>query len=183
MIKPAGYLIETRGLREGSPGIVYNYILAANGVFIQAQNEHLAASVCIAAAEVRGLEPLQEYVQLRHGRIPLYLFNLAVSVLCTKPDVEQYLATVWENGYSLKIPTQSQTSGSVTYETIPGTILDIHSHVGTVPAHFSRIDDHDEQGFGVHAVVGDLSKLFPTVDLRLGVYGYFMPVNKEDIFV
>ena len=71
----------------------------------------------------------------------------------------------------------------MTYETLPGTVLDIHSHVGGGPPHFSAIDDHDEQGFCLYVVVGDLRNLCPTVELRLGVYGYFMPLEKEEVFV
>jgi hypothetical protein len=62
-------------------------------------------------------------------------------------------------------------------------VLEIHSHTGEVPAHFSPIDDHDEQGFCIYAVVGDLRNLFPTVELRLGIYGYFLPIERNEIFI
>jgi len=183
MIKPVNYLTNSLTGLEGEPGIFFNYILGANGLFVRAKNAHLAATVCIAQAEVRGLAPLEESVQLLHGKIPMYFLNLALSVLCIKPDIEQYLALTWQGNYSLSVPSQSQTAASVTYETLPGTVLDIHSHVGGVPAHFSGIDNHDEQGFCLYAVAGGLRNLFPTVELRLGIYGYFMPLEKEDIFV
>jgi len=81
-----------------------------------------------------------------HGKIPLYLLNLALSVLIAKPDTEQYLAITWENSYSVKTSSQQATAASVTYETLPDTVLEIHSHTGEIPAHFSPIDDRDEQG-------------------------------------
>jgi len=183
MIKPVGYLINTASGQQGEPGVFYDYIMASDGLFLQAKNGHLAATVCIAPQLVRGLAPLEEGIQLLHGKIPLCLLNLALSVLCIKPDIEQYLAVTWQGNYSLKIPPQTQTAASVTYETLDGTVLDIHSHVGGVPAHFSGVDNHDEQGLCLYAVVGDLRNLFPTVELRLGVYGYFMPLEKGDIFV
>ena len=183
MTKPVGFLTNLLTGLEGEHGVFYDYIMAADGLFIQARNAHLAATVCIAPQVVRGLVPLEENVQLLHGKIPMYFLNLALSVLCIKPDIEQYLALTWQSNYSLSIPSQSQTPASVTYETLPGTMLDIHSHVGSVPPHFSGIDDHDEQGFCLYAVVGDLRNLCPTVELRLGVYGYFMPLEKEDVFV
>ena len=183
MTKPVNYLTNSLAGLQGEAGVFYDYILAGNGLFIRAKNTHLAATVCIAPAEVRGLAPLEESIQLLHGKIPMYFLNLALSVLCIKPDIEQYLAVIWQGNYSLAVPSQSQTAVSVTYETCPSTVLDIHSHVGGVPAHFSGIDDRDEQGFCLYAVVGDLSNLFPTVELRLGIYGYFMPIVKEDIFV
>ncbi len=113
----------------------------------------------------------------------MYFLNLALSVLCIKPDIEQYLAITWQDKYSLSVPSQAQTAASVTYEALPGTVLDIHSHTGAAPALFSSIDNHDEQGFCIYAVVGELRNLFPTVNLRLGVYGYFMPLDKADVFV
>jgi hypothetical protein len=61
--------------------------------------------------------------------------------------------------------------------------LEIHSHTEGVPAHFSPIDDHDEQGFGLYGVVGDLGNLFPTIELRLGIYGYFLPLRQSEVFI
>ena len=182
-MKPAGYLINTTSGLQGESGVFYDYIMSSEGLFLRAKNAHLAATVCIAPQLVRGLAPIAESIQLLHGKIPMYFLNLALSVLCIKPDIEQYLALTWQGNYSWGIPSQTQTAASVTYETLPDTVLDIHSHTGGVPPHFSPIDDHDEQGFCLYAVAGDLRNLFPTVELRLGVYGYFMPLNKEDIFV
>ena len=183
MIIPVGYLINEKGGLSGQRGVFYDYIMAEDGLFLQAKNTHLAATVCIAPQEVRGLAPLEENVQLLHGKIPMHFLSLVLSVLCIKPDIEQYLAVTWQGNYSLGIPPQSQTAASVTYETLPGTVLDIHSHTGSMPARFSNIDDHDEQGFCLYAVVSDLRNLFPTIELRCGIYGYFLPISKEEVFV
>jgi hypothetical protein len=183
MVKPVNYLINSLTGLEGEPGVFYDYIMAAGGLYLRANNSQFAVTVCIAAQEIRGLAPVKEEIQLLHGKISLHFLNLALSILCIKPDIEQYLAVTWQGNYSLNVPSQIQTAGSVTYETLPNTVLDIHSHVGGVPAHFSSIDNRDEQGLGLYAVVGDLRNLCPTIELRLGVYGYFMPLRKEDIFV
>ena len=183
MTKPVNYLINSLTGLEGEPGVFYDYIMAGNGLYLRAKNPHLAATVCIAHQEIRGLAALKEEIQLLHGKIPLYFLKLALSMLCLKPDIEQYLAVTWQGNYSLTVPSQLQTAGSVTYETLPGTVLDIHSHVGGVPARFSGIDNQDEQGLCLYAVVGDLRNLCPTIELRLGIYGYFKPLGKEDIFV
>jgi hypothetical protein len=156
--------------------------MAAGGVYLRAQNAHLAATVCIAPCGIRGLAPLNEDIQLLHGRIPLYLLNLALSILIAKPDIEQYLAITWENGYNVKIPSQQGTAVSVTYETLPDAVLEIHSHTGEVPAHFSPIDDHDEQGLCLYAVVAGLRDLCPTIEIRLGIYGYFLTLSQSEVF-
>jgi hypothetical protein len=183
MTRPVGYLINSVTGIEGEPGVFYSYVLAAGGVYLSAQNQFLAATVCIAPCEIRGLAPLNDDIQLIHGKIPLHLLNLALSVLIAKPDIEQYLAITWENGYRIKTPSQQATAVSVTYETLPDTVLEIHSHTGGVPAHFSPIDDLDEQGFCLYAVVGDLRNLFPTLELRLGIYGYFLPLSQSEVFI
>jgi hypothetical protein len=182
MTKPVGYLTNSLTGIEGEPGVFYDYMLAAGGVYLKAKNAHLAATVCIAPGEIRGLAPLKEDIQLVHGKIPLNFLNLALSILIAKPDIEQYLAIIWEGAYELKIPPQQATAGSVTYETLPDTVLEIHSHTDGVPAQFSHIDDHDEQGFCLYAVVADLRHLCPTVELRLGIYGYFLLIKMNDVF-
>jgi hypothetical protein len=182
MTKPVGYLTNSLTSLEGEPGVFYDYILAAGGIYLRAQNAHIAATVCIAPCEIRGLAPLKEDIQLLYGKIPLYLLNLALSIFAAKPDIEQYLAITWEEKYTLKTPSQQATAVSVTYETLPDTVLEIHNHTGGVPARFSPIDDHDEQGLCLYAVVGDLRNLFPTVELRLGIYGYFLAIEKNEVF-
>jgi PRTRC genetic system protein A len=182
MTKPVGYLTNSLTGIEGERGLFYDYILAAGGIYLRAKNSQLAVTVCIASQEIRGLSPLNEDIRLLHGKIPMYLLELALSLLTIKPDIEQYLAITWESGYSVKITSQQATAASVTYETLPDTVLDIHSHTDGVPAQFSPTDNRDEQGFRLYAVVGDLRNLCPTVELRLGVYGYFLPLSRDEVF-
>lgn len=182
-MKPVGYLINTREGLQGEAGVFYNYILAENGLFIRARNAYLDANMCIAPEEVRGLAPLGESVELLHGKIPKYLLDLGISTLWFNCNVEQYLAITWQDRYILDKPFQSQTECSVQYETLPNTVMDIHSHMGGAPPHFSGTDDRDEQGFCLYAVVSGLHDLFPTVVIRIGIYGYFFPLTKEEVFV
>ena len=132
MTRPVGYLTNSLTGIEGEPGVFYDYIIATGGVYLRAKNAHLAATVCIAPGEIRGLAPLKEEIQLLHGRIPLYLLHLALSTLIITPDIEQYLAITWEGSYSLKTPLQQATAVSVTYETVKATVLEIHSHTGGI---------------------------------------------------
>jgi len=167
MTKPVGYLTNSLTGSEGEPGVFYDYIMAADGVYLRAQNAQLAATVCIAPCEIRGMAQLKEDIHFVHDKIPLNFLNLALSVLIAKPDIEQYLAITWGNGYSVKTPPQQATTISVAYETLPGTVLEIHSHTGGVPAHFSPIDDGDEQGFCLYAVVANLRDL-PNHRIQIG---------------
>ncbi len=165
----------------GEPGPFYNYILAGNGLFVQARSPSLEATICIATAPVRGLVPLEEKVTLCRGKIPKRLYDLALSVLFVDRERERYLAVTWEGEYRLRQPPQEGSAGGVEYEPLPDTILDIHSH-GSMSAFFSGTDNHDEQGLRLYMVVGRLDTLIPEVEMRVGVYGYFAPLVFEQIF-
>ena len=182
MTKPVNYLTNLLTGLEGEPGVFYSYIMAANGLYLRAKNEHLSVTMNIADVEVRGLAPICESIELIHGKIPQYLLDLAVAKFMLKPDIEQYMAITFEGlAYWLREPKQEAGPGHVNYETVPGTVMDLHSHTGSMPARFSGIDDFDEKGFMLYGVVADLRQLFPTVTFRIGVYAYFLPIEKSEI--
>jgi len=179
-MKPVGYLLNTERGLAGEPGLFYDYILAQNGLFIRGASPLLRAIILIAPAEVRGLLPMEESIELTKGRIPRHIYNLALSILAASSR-EQYLAVTWEGEYHLRIPFQEGATCGVKYERLPNTVLDIHSH-GDMKAFFSETDNRDEQGLRLYMVVGRLNTLFPEVELRVGVYGYFAPVSIEEVF-
>lgn len=181
-MRPVGYLINTGDGPAGEPGLFYNYILAGNGLFVEARSQVVTATLLVADADVRGLAPLAERVELIPGRIPRVLYELAISVLADGPREERYLAITWEGHYHLRAPPQEGSSGGVTYERLPNTVVDIHSH-GSMGAFFTETDDRDEQGLRVYIVVGKLDTLWPRVKVRVGVYGYFAPISVEEVFV
>jgi len=181
-MKIVNYLTNSLTGLEGEPGIAYSYILASNGLFLRAKNDHLAVTVCIAEQEVRGLAPMNEDIQFVHGKIPRYLLDMALSILMANPDKEKYVAITWDGEYSIHEPHQEAGPAHVNYDVLPNTVLDIHSHTGSMPAEFSSIDDFDEKGLCLYAVVGDLRKLFPTVNIRLGIYGYYLFLENEEVF-
>lgn len=180
-MRQVGYLANTEGGLAGEPGLFYNYILAGNGLFIQARSPLLRATVHIAETWVRGLLPLEEKVELPRGNIPRYIYNLALSVLFIDRVQEWYLAVTWEGKYRLRVPCQETSNCSVRYERLPSTVLDIHSH-GAMRAFFSGTDNEDEQGLRLYMVVGRLDTLIPEIEMRVGVYGYFGPVKFEEVF-
>ena len=156
MPKPAGYLTNTKTGLQGERGFIYDYILAENGLFLEARSLLLEARICIAPAVIRGLAPLEEKVSLPKGKVPGHLYELALSVLYTDPYRECYLAVTWDGEYHLKMPAQERKEDKVEYAVLPNTLVDIHSH-GTRPAFFSQdLDDQDEQGFRLSLVAGKL---------------------------
>jgi PRTRC genetic system protein A len=180
-VRPVGYLLNKGEGLEGEPGLFYDYILAENGLFIRARNPLIGGLICISPLEIRGLFPLEERIELVHGKIPRRLYDLSLSLLMASSDREQYLAITWENEYQLRLPAQERSSASVKYESLPSSVMDIHSH-GCMKAWFSGTDNTDEQGLRLYMVVGRLDTLLPEVEIRLGVYGYFTPLCVEEVF-
>jgi PRTRC genetic system protein A len=180
-VKRVGYLINTESGVMGERGVYYDYILASNGVFIRAGNHLIKATIAIAETIIRGLQPLQQSVELRQGRISKRVYDLALSILMADPYRERLVALVWDEGYHLKVPEQEAEECRIRYRTVPNTVLEFHSH-GLMDAFFSATDNRDEQGLCIYAVAGRVDRLIPDVNLRLGVYGYFAPVQLSEIF-
>jgi PRTRC genetic system protein A len=180
-VRKVGYLLNTEAGPVGERGIFYDYILAGNGVFVRAENHLIKATVGVSEAAIRGLQPLQDSVELRHGSIPRHLYDIALSLLMVDPGKERLVAVVWDEGYHLKVPPQEAGECWIKYRTLPDTVLEFHSH-SMMGAFFSHTDNLDEQGLCIYAVAGKLDRLIPDLNMRVGVYGYFAPVKLSEVF-
>ena len=179
-MKMVGYLVNYPDGISGEKGIYYNYILAANGLFIEASNPTIAARVPVNECEVRGLAPMKAKIALTYGSIPQHFFDLALNTFLAAPDRERYVAVTAAAGYHFYVPVQDEGGASVVYEIGNSVVLDIHSH-GHMAARFSGQDNDDEKGLRLSAVVGRLNAT-PVVKLRAGVYGYFHSLAWRDVF-
>ncbi len=179
-MRPVGYILHCPDGPQGERGQFYTYVLAGNGLCIEAEGPLLSARIPIMACEVRGLAPLESRVALTYGSIPQRFWDLALSAFMADPDQERYVAVIVDGGYNFYIPAQERRSASVTYDAAANVVLDLHSH-GKMRAFFSGQDDKDEQGLRLYGVVGTV-RTDPVVKFRVGVYGYFMEVNWRDIF-
>lgn len=187
-MKMVGYLVKHPDGLYGERGLGYDYILASNGVFVEAEGPLLAARVRVAEAEIRGLAPVEPRVVLRHGLIPGRLWELALSVMLADVAQERYVgvswvrpSSDWSGHYQLYVPDdQERSPGGVQYDRGDKVVLDLHSH-GKMRAFFSAIDDGDEQALKLYAVVGKLNGR-PQVRLRVGVYGYFHEIPWNQVF-
>ena len=180
--KIVGFLHNTHEGLEGEGGSLMNYVLAANGLFAQAESPLLTATVQAVPAEVRGLAPLPEaHVELPMGLVPYGCLQEAVGWMAFSRPNELCVEVVWiGTSYAVQVPEQKATPISVHYTPSLNVVLTLHSHPD-MEAFFSGTDDHDESGLGLFGVVGGT---FPPVafQFRVGVYGYFQPVAPRRIF-
>ena len=181
-MQPVGYLVNLPSGLSGAPGTFYDYILASNGLFIKAEGPLLKATINIAPVEIRGLAPLEQKIELVHGKVSGWISQTALSIMRFHLEREVYLAVIWEDGkYRLIKPPQEGEAGHVNYHTVPNTLVHLHSHP-LMDAYFSGIDNKDEQGLGIYIVVGKLHEGVPEAMVRAGVYGYFELMDWGDVF-
>ncbi|MBA7525204.1 hypothetical protein ES705_17353 [subsurface metagenome] len=64
-----GHLTKYPDGLSGERGIYYNYILASNGLFIEAESPLIAARIPVAECEVRGLAPMESTISIYRCRI------------------------------------------------------------------------------------------------------------------
>ncbi len=179
---PVGYLVNHPAGLAGVQGIGYDYVLGSGGLYVQSESAHLIARVLVAPADVRGLAPVAEKVQLTHGPIPASLFEVGLRWFQDAPDTERLFAVRWDGrAYRLVVPPQAGTATRLAYQPPTGVVAEFHSH-GSSSAFFSATDDRDEQGFRIYGVVGRLDALRPELRLRVGVYRHFAPVDWPQVF-
>ena len=169
------------GLR-GAPGIGYDYVLAAGGLYVQSRSDQLSARLRLAACAVRGLAPLDERLELRQGPIPAELIEFGLGWFREEPETERFFAIGWDGrAYRLVLPPQTGDATSLRYRPPHGVVAEFHSH-GPAAARFSATDDRDEQGFRIYGVCGRLDAERPELNLRLGLYGHFAPLRWGQVF-
>jgi len=130
-MKMIGYLINTGTGPNGERGLAYDYIIAGDGVWLDAHNNHLSVLVPAAKGQIKGVPPLSkfQYLILRHGKIPQRFFDLAISVMVARPEKEVYVAIAWGgSGYQLVIPEQEGGGARVEYNTPDNIVCELHSH-------------------------------------------------------
>ena len=177
-----GYLVNHPAGLAGVQGIGYDYVLGSGGVYVQSRSAHLTARVLAAPCTVRGLAPVAGKVTLSHGRIPTALFAVGLRWFRDAPDTERLFAVRWDgHAYRLVVPPQAGTGTRLAYLPPVGVVAEFHSH-GSARAFFSVTDDRDEQGFRIYGVAGRLDSPRPELRLRVGVYGYFAPVDWPQVF-
>lgn len=177
-------VVNENGSIQEIPDCLYAYILAGNGVFLYAKRMGLEVLIPVAFTRIAGLPPVQPYVNLS-CRVPACLLAHALKLSLDHLPNEMLFWFNSKEYWTLQIPEQLTTpSSAVPVENLDemGTsaLVDLHSH-GVLPPLFSRTDNHDEQGFRIYAVLGEVDKT-PYLRVRVGVYGNYFDVPASTVF-
>jgi len=172
---------------------MYEYVVASNGVFVRGQRAGLSAMLPVMAGPpipLRGLVPVEPFVQLDHPRVPAELVDEMLDVALTAKDgdlkpIEVLFHLTWDaSGARLVMPPQERGAAFVrpigqasSYEI---AVVEVHSHHGMSTC-FSSTDDADEMGFRIYAVLGEIYTR-PTFRVRVGLYGHYWEIPATWVF-
>jgi PRTRC genetic system protein A len=188
------YHLHQTSVLPPSDALFYQYVIAQNGVFVRTENDYVSACIPVTrledgAATIRGLQPLTGWVRLKIPRIPLALLNAAITDAQAPTEdgrLDETLAyVIWRDGRHrlLKPDDQRATPTAVASKAVEigeTVVMDIHSHGATAP-YFSPTDNMDETRLRFYGVIGNL-KATPRWRFRLGIYGHWMEVARDELF-
>ena len=179
---------EGESLPPMASSCLYEYVIAANGVFVRSEREGLSATIPVFAGQyttLRGLAELKPEIQIAR-RVRLRITEYMLSACMNAMPEECLIWLGYSNGeYTVTIPDQVTgrmfVNPSRPYQQEGAeALIDLHSHNSMVPV-FSRIDDQDETGFRLFAVVGLLDRR-PSILVRIGIFGHFVSIDADSVF-
>ncbi|NES98405.1 MAG: hypothetical protein F6K32_25155 [Desertifilum sp. SIO1I2] len=163
------------------------YWLAKNGVFVRAHRQGIQACFPIVNCRIAGLAIIKPYFQMAYPRVPVDITKLMLQLAINAGEHEILFHLSFKSGkWDLEVPAQIATSTSVTpvgsslgssYER---ALIEVHSHP-RLSSEFSTIDDGEETGFRLFAVLGNLLAQ-PEINTRLGIYSYFYSIPASWVF-
>lgn len=182
------YAIHQTATLPPNDALAYQYVLAANGVFIRSATRFWDVTMPLVRGRIRGLQRLRPSFQLRVPRLPQQLLAqvLADAQRTQGSDgrLQEALYYFYHSGERIRVVKPAQRATAVRVSSPggddPAVILELHSH-GSLAAFWSSVDDGDEQGGRLYGVIGRLDGI-PEIRLRLGVYGYHWPLPVTVLF-
>lgn len=177
-------LLATNPLPPPLP-VMYERILAGNGLFLRAQRDQLRVLFPIETGTVPELPLLTPEIAPTVPLIPKHLMDTLwneAQQAWRSPEgpLESLFHFTYTTDWQLAIPEQVRTAVSVhpkdldhcpSYATC---LVEIHSH-HEMSAKFSQMDNADETGFRIYGVCGNFNH-HPHITFRVGLYGHYYPI-------
>lgn len=174
-------------LYEMAPGILYEYVYAANGTFVHAKNEIMDVFMPLSIIRekekmVRGLRILEPKIKLPK-RVPALDLRYMVHIAQSKSPNEILFYFRWINGeWEMDIPPQRSNHAAVQpLEDGDYVPIEVHSH-NTMPAFFSATDNRDENGLRIYGVLGRIDRGVVDFRLRISIYGHYSVLPYQLVF-
>lgn len=172
---------------------LYEYVLAGTGIFIRGARREFQTQFCITPCTLRGLQELEPSLKMFAPRVPSEMIE---DMLRRAREVRDEKGNPCEIVFHLELdesgawhchvpiqtqaPARAKPSDDSPTSSYARACIEVHSHVD-MHAHFSTIDDKDEVGFRVYAVLGCIFTS-PTIRVRVGMYGYRQDIPAAWVF-
>jgi len=172
---------------------LYEYVMAGNGIFIRGARREFQAQFCIAPCAVRGLPDLETALQLNTSLVPREVVDEMLQKARAARDAKGrpceivfHLELDESGAWKCHVPSQTQAPArSKPTDDSPASsyaraCIEVHSHID-MQARFSSMDDQDEVGFRLYAILGCISTT-PVMRVRVGLYGYRQDIPANWVF-
>lgn len=173
-------------IKEEISAILYEYLIAGNGIFMRAARNEFSASLPLCRRSIKGLPASEPGIIWHRPRIGRYLWQEILidarhksSSLEFKEDVYVIYWHKSDGAWRWKAVSRERrwaaTIADDSLKEYGEACIELHTHPpGAI--HFSRADDLDESGkFRIFAIMVDIHDT-PQIRFRCGIYDQFFQI-------
>lgn len=171
---------------ESIEALLYEYVLAGNGIVLRAQREEFSISVPLIYRQIKGLPSSFVGIRWHKPRVPTRLWAeicLHANINNTKDTFKEELYLIYWNkaieGWAWTISSKDRSwASTIADDSRPEyseACIEVHTHPPGA-YQFSGADDRDESGkFRIFGIIADLHDK-PKLRFRCGIYDHLIPI-------
>lgn len=171
---------------EPVEAILYEYVLAGNGVVLKAQRDEFTVSVPLVNREIKGLPEAFVGIKWHKPRVPGRIWDeicLHAQISNSKENFREELYLIywdkvsdsWQWCISGRDRTWASTIADDRRPEYSEACIEVHTHPDGA-YQFSTADDRDESGkFRIFGIIADVHEK-PKIRFRCGVYDHLIPI-------
>jgi hypothetical protein len=171
---------------EPVEAILYEYLLAGNGVLLRAQREELTVSVPLMFREIKGLPTAFVGIRWHKPKVPNRIWDeicLHARISNSKESFREELYLIywdseryaWRWSTSSRDRTYASTIADDSRPEYSEACIEVHTHPDGA-YQFSSADDRDESGkFRVFGIIADVHEK-PKIRFRCGIYDHLIQI-------
>jgi PRTRC genetic system protein A len=177
---------------EAITAVMFEYLLAGNGLFIRAKRREFSVCLPVCRENVKGLPEAKSGIVWHKPRIPGCIWQQILENARIGSDSIQFREDVYivfwheaANQWRWKnIGRERSAARTIADDSLSEygeACIELHTHpAGAI--HFSRADDRDESGkFRIFGILIDIHSQVPKIRFRCGVYDHFTQIPTDYI--
>ena len=171
---------------EPVEAILYDYLLAGNGVLLKARREEFTVSVPLVFREIKGLPIVFVGIEWHKPKVPSRIWDeicLHARISNSKESFKEEIYLIywnnerdsWQWSTSSRDRTYASTIADDSLPEYSEACIEIHTHPDGA-YQFSSADDRDESGkFRIFGIIVDVHDK-PKIGFRCGIYDHLIPI-------